>query len=115
MWGRNLSVARGPGSGIRAGVRTGFPATASGGLGAGPDGALDFALLFLNGDAELIGLLQVEPELGRGPEIPREAEGCVRGDAAPAPHDLVEARGIDRQSFGKLVNAHVERRENVFL
>ena len=48
------------------------------------------------GDAKVVVVLEVEPELGRQAEIPSETEGGVSTDGALSAHDLVDAREAQR-------------------
>jgi len=45
------------------------------------------------GLAQLVGFLEIQPELGRDAEIGGETQGGVRGDGAPAVHDVADALG----------------------
>ncbi len=82
--------------------------------------ALQFAagkLLF--GEAELVGLLEVEPEIGGRAEENGEAERRVAGDAAPARsaigigrlQDRGDPVGRDADRVGQCVGAEARRRQ----
>lgn len=53
--------------------------------------------------------LQVEPELGRGAEVARQAQGRVRGDGAATEGNLVEAGAGHLDGVGQLVDAQTHR------
>src|SRR5438094_1147607 len=58
---------------------------------------------------EIEAHLQVQPELRRGPEVAREAQRRIGGDAAQAAHDLVDAArrhlDVDRQAVLRYAEA----------
>src|SRR5438067_8319471 len=58
---------------------------------------------------EIEAHLQVQPELRRGPEVAREAQRRVGGDAAQAAYDLVDAArrhlDVDRQAVLRYAEA----------
>jgi len=59
-------------------------------------------------------ILEVEPALRRSSEISGKPEGGIGRDAAAAAHDFIQPGGIDGQSLGELVDAHVPGLQNVF-
>src|SRR6185437_11857970 len=54
---------------------------------------------------QIVTVLEIQPELGRGPEVASQPQCGVRGDAALAAHDVVDARRWDiefaRESPGR--------------
>src|ERR1700733_15360077 len=70
-----------------------------GNLGAG----LIFSALYI------VICLQIQPELMRCTEKTRQTERCVRTDAAPTAHDLIDTCGRDIQGTRKSIARKFER------
>ena len=68
----------------------------------------DFPAGFPLGEAQLVELLQVQPELRAGAEEVGQAQGGVAGDGAPAVEDSGYAVGWNLDVPGKRGGAHVE-------
>src|SRR5690606_17150810 len=62
---------------------------------------------------EVVVALQVDPELGRRAEVPREPQSRVGADAALSVHDLVDAPRRHPDRHGYLVLADSERHKEV--
>jgi hypothetical protein len=60
-------------------------------------------LVLLNGVAEVVLGLEIEPELGAVIEVAGEAEGCVSGDAAFFGEDFADAGLGDADVFAEAV------------
>ena len=69
------------------------------------DAFADFLAGFGLRDAQVIGGLQVHPELCGGAEVARQPQRCVRRHAAALAHDIVDPRGVDRKRAGQCVGA----------
>src|SRR5690606_18247430 len=80
---------------------------------SGPTCECWFAGALSAGDVALIVALQVDPELGRRAEVPREPQRRVCGDPPPAVHDLVDPPGRDADRHGELVLRDAEALDEV--
>lgn len=69
---------------------------------------LDLASDLLLGDADVVGALEVQPELCRGAEPVAEAQSGVAGDASPAVNDLRDAIRRNLDLAGKLGRRHAD-------
>ena len=58
---------------------------------------------------EVVTALQVQPELGRAAEVPRETQRGVCGDTAPSTYDFIEPGRIDGEAPGELIDAQAKR------
>src|SRR5690606_33306848 len=72
-----------------------------------------FAGALSAGDVALIVALQVDPELSRRAEVPREPQRRVCGDPPLAVHDLVDPPGRDADRHGELVLCDAEALDEV--
>lgn len=59
----------------------------------------------LSRDGQIIGVLQVKPQLRGGSEIECQAQGGIRGDAALAVHDQAHPAHGDTDVAGELIHA----------
>jgi len=50
---------------------------------------------------------------GRRPQVARQAESGIGGEALATVQDVIEASGLDVQRGGQLPDAHAQRFENV--
>src|SRR5690606_25903858 len=64
-------------------------------------------------DVALIVALQVDPELGRRAEVPREPQRRVCGDPPLAVHDLIDPPGRDAERHGELVLRDAEAPDEI--
>ena len=60
------------------------------------------------GYPEVVAALQADPELGGVAEVAGKAQGGVRGDAAFAADEIVDARGGDVKMLGEAVGGQAE-------
>src|SRR4029453_5662407 len=68
----------------------------------------DHRAVLLLRSAEVVGHLEVHPEVRGGPEEPRQAERSLGGDRAALAHDLRDARRGDAELDREAVRAHRE-------
>ena len=61
-------------------------------------------------DRQVVGRLQVEPELRRVPEVAHQTERRIGGDATPAVHDLAHPGHWYAEVSHQGVDAEAERR-----
>lgn len=65
------------------------------------------------GKVKVVAVLEVQPELGGGPEVFPEAQGGISGDGALAVNDLVNAPGRHADGHGELVLRDLESADEV--
>jgi len=83
--------------------------TAAAGLGgAGVDVAVDLGLMLAGGGAQIVGALQVHPELRIDAEIAAEAQGGIGGEGALAGDDLGDTVRRHAQGHRELVRVDLE-------
>src|SRR6266540_1260083 len=81
--------------------------------GPRPDLTLDPPAKLSLGRLQLVTSLKVDPEIRRGAEITREAEGGVGGDAAAAEHDVVDPRPRHLDGLRQRIDADLHRLQEI--
>jgi hypothetical protein len=81
--------------------------------GAGVDVAVDLRLILARGGAQIVGALQVHPELRIDTEIAAEAQSGVGGEGALARDDLGDPVRRHAEGNRELVRVHLEGLEEL--
>ncbi|MDE0123680.1 MAG: hypothetical protein OXN97_03790 [Bryobacterales bacterium] len=60
---------------------------------------------------QIVSCLEIDPELGRRPEVAPKAKRGINADATTAPHDVVQTRPRNIQRPGKPIHAEPQRHQ----